>query len=262
MSREEREAVREALLKCGSLESLLQELARSESEESRKRRQEIENGPLHPSDEDLYHYVLGWLKDSQEDEILDHLLLCRVCLEEVFRIRRIEDSVKEHLLEWADRKSLFERLKSLVPREAFAMFLGFPGLEAARHPGGPTEVPRCNAGDKLHISVEAPQDGYVTVLRCHEKADKVRLIFPLAADEDARVDQGGEYEILIDVQGPAGIHEIRAIWTCDQILDPKSRNLEDESERKRALHEFLSALEELDEGQWRSATKVYEVVEA
>jgi hypothetical protein len=261
MSEDEREAVRQALLKCGSFESLLQQLARGESEENNKRRQMIEEGPYHPSDDMMYDYVLRRLSEKDEDKVLDHILTCRVCLEEVFRMRRIEDDLKEHVLEWADRQPALERLKSLVSKTSFEMFLQLPALELARHGAKGDECLKCQAGDPVVISLEAPADGYITVFHWHEETGEVTLLFPQSEDDQSRVSKGQEVSVSGEATIPVGKQGFKAIWTKGPLKVHEQHVLHAESGSIPFIEEWFDELIDLSEGEFAEAELRYEVIE-
>lgn len=264
MAEDEREAIRQALLECGSFESLLQRLAQTESEESRKLREKIENGPYHPSDDTMYDYVLGRLSEKNENQVLDHILACRSCLEEVFRIRRIEDDLKEHVVEWADETSWLDRLKGFVSNLSFPVTIQTPALEAIR---GPQEegIPRTvKVGDPIRIFAQVPADGHVAVFHYSGKGGESRLVFPCCASDRTRV-IGGQKACVVEgeVEGPAGVQAFKVIWTKKQLIDPLQINWSDAGTVTEAVKEFFNKLERLNiDKDWQGAVHEYQVMQS
>jgi hypothetical protein len=261
MSGKEREAIRQALLECGSLESLFQKLALSESEESRQQRLAIEHGPHHPSDEELYHYVLGWLKESQEDEMLDHLLLCRVCLEEVFRIRRIESDTKAHVLQWTDETSWLDQLKGFVSNLSFPVMIHPLAFEGVRGPKDEDTATTVKVGDPLTLFVESPANGYMTVFHLHEGTGEVSLVFPQSEEDQSHVSKGQEISLTGEATTPVGRQGFKAIWTKGPLRIHKAHPRTEEWSSVRLTQDLFEELALLVEGEFIEAELNYEVVE-
>ncbi len=70
------------------------------SEQFAARRREAESG-VHPTDEMLYNYVLEELDEGETTFVRRHIAFCRMCNEDVLRIRRIEAHIKEDFAELA-----------------------------------------------------------------------------------------------------------------------------------------------------------------
>jgi hypothetical protein len=71
------------------------------TDEFRKLKKKAEYGP-HPTDDMLFNYVLGWMDDEDAEIIENHFLLCKICAEEVSRIRLIDSESNQALLDWAN----------------------------------------------------------------------------------------------------------------------------------------------------------------
>jgi hypothetical protein len=134
MDSEKRKTLREALDRAGSIEALMEEMARSESEEFKKHRDAVESG-THPSEDQLYDYVLGSLSGPAATVILKHISLCRGCLQEVIRMRALEDDLVDADLEWAEATpvlmNLINWLRSLVSRDPLDFEMLNPATAAA-----------------------------------------------------------------------------------------------------------------------------------
>src|SRR5271157_75657 len=119
MTEDEKRWLEQEIKRFNSLPALLEAMARSESNDFRMLRQEVEDGLHHPSGEDLYNYVLGWLDQEHSLRVLDHVVLCGRCLEEVMKIQQIEEALTKDALERADKLPWIERVKGFIPSLSF-----------------------------------------------------------------------------------------------------------------------------------------------
>ena len=119
MTEDEKRWLEQEIKRFDSLPALLEAMARSESNDFRTLRQEVEDGLHHPSGEDLYNYVLGWLDQEHSLRVLDHVVLCGRCLEEVMKIQQIEEALTKDALERADKLPWIERVKGFIPSLSF-----------------------------------------------------------------------------------------------------------------------------------------------
>jgi len=119
MTEDERRWLEQEIKRFNSLPALLEAMARSESNDFRTLRQEVEDGLHHPSGEDLYNYVLGWLDQENSLRVLDHVVLCGRCLEEVMKIQQIEEALTKDALERADKLPWIERVRDFVSSLSF-----------------------------------------------------------------------------------------------------------------------------------------------
>lgn len=261
MTEDEKKILEEEFRKAGSVPALLETMARSETKEFQEMRQRVEQGPLHPTGEELYKYVLGWLDKEESLLVMDHLLLCSTCLREVLKIRSIEEDLTEDDLAEADKVPLLDRLKGLVSKLAFPVSIHTPALEAVRGAVPEPQEHRYRPGTELEISAEAPADGYITVFHGCEETGEVELVFPVEPDDNPRVSAGQEIpSITGKVEGPPGKHWFKAFWTKDLLLNPEQSDLRMESVREEAVEEFLDVLQDVPPGDWQMTTKTYEVV--
>ncbi len=119
MTEDERRWLEQEIKRFNSLPALLEAMSRSESNDFRTLRQGVEDGLHHPSGEDLYNYVLGWLDQEHSLRVLDHVVLCGRCLEEVMKIQQIEEALTKDALERADKRPWIERARDFIPSLSF-----------------------------------------------------------------------------------------------------------------------------------------------
>src|SRR5271157_4232584 len=119
MTEDEKRWLEQEIKRFDSLPTLLEAMARSESNDFRTLRQEVEDGLHHPSGEDLYNYVLGWLDQEHSLRVLDHVVLCGRCLEEVMKIQQMEGALTKDALERADKLPWIERVKDFISSLSF-----------------------------------------------------------------------------------------------------------------------------------------------
>lgn len=261
MTDEEKRLLKTELEKAGSIPALLKKMADSQSEEFRLLRRQTEEGPDHPSGEVLYDYVLGWMDRDFTARILDHLILCRKCLEEVIRIRNIEETLTTDTLNRADKVSLYSRITEFISNLSFPVSLEFPALEAERSTASDEESGSFAPGDELMVTLEAPADGYVAIFHGCEETGQVKLVFPLYATDNPRVSAGQEMPpIEQTVERPPGKHWFKVFWTRGKVFDPEALRPDDEAVLEEVVEGFLDAIESLPSEDWRCATEEYEVV--
>jgi len=261
MPTDEKKIIQEALKKSGSLPAMLEEMARTESEEYRQLRRQVEDGPDHPSAETLYDYALGWLKDEETERILDHITLCGSCLEEVLRIRSIEDRLTQDALDRADRKPLFALAKEFISSLSFPFRLEFPRLVPVRGAEGrPPEGPY-KIGEEMHLDYRVPEDGYIVIFHYTEKKRDLELVFPRSLAKAALVISGKKKKVKGIIDGPVGRHGLKAFWTREKLLDLQGVNLKNPAEEETLKERFFSLLAESKEGDWLESTREYEVID-
>jgi len=260
MPTDEKKIIQEALKKSGSLPAMLEEMARTESEEYRQLRRQVEDGPDHPSAETLYDYTLGWLEHEDTERILDHITLCGSCLEEVLRIRSIEDELTQDALDRADKKPLFVRMKEFVSSLSFPLDLQFPEWVTvrgsdARLPVGPYKI-----GEEMHLHCRVPEHGYMVIFHYVEERVALDLVFPRSLAKAALL-LPGEMKVKGHVDGPIGRHGIKAFWTRHKLLDLQGVNLKNPAEEEALKERFFSLLAESNEEDWQETTRKYQVID-
>jgi len=261
MTEDEKRMLEEDFKKAGSVPALLEAMARSETKEFRDLRRQVEEGPDHPTGDELYDYVLGWLDKEESLLVMDHLLLCGTCLREVFKIRSIEEALTEDALARADRLPWWERVKSFISKLSFPVYVHAPALEPVRRTTTEPLERRYKPGTELVIYVEAPADGYVAIFHACEESQEVELVFPLDPTDNFRLDAGvNTYLIEGVVTEPIGMHSFVAFWTRVLLLDTSETDLQDKAVREEMVERFFDAIEDMDENDWRSTTTEYEVV--
>jgi hypothetical protein len=155
MDSEKGKAFGEALERAGSIEALMEEMARSESDAFIDRKGVAESGP-HPPEDQLYDYVLGSLSQPIATAIQGHISLCRECLIQVIHLRRLEEELVNDDLEWAETSTVLERLirwfKDLVSTEPLDFEILNPAVSAA------TSI-RGGSGIGAGLGVASPPNG-------------------------------------------------------------------------------------------------------
>lgn len=261
MTEDEKRLLEQELKKAGSIPALLEAMARGESEDFGQLRKEVEEGPYHPSGDDLYNYVLGWLEQEHSLRVLDHVVLCGRCLEEVMKIQQIEEALTKDALERADKLSWTERVRNFISSLSFPVSIYVPALEPVRRSAHDDEKRSYTTGEEYLLILEAPADGYIAIFHGCEETGQVKLVFPLYSTHNVRVSADQDIApIQGKVEGPAGKHFFKIFWTRVSLLDPGNVNLQDEQVRDAAVEDFFDALEYLSEGDWRLTTMEYEVV--
>ena len=261
MKEEHRTYLEEEFRKHGSLPAFLEAMARSESDAFRHLRREIEEGPWHPSGEDLYSYVLGWIESDQSMKILDHIVMCGHCLEDVIRIRGLEEDLTRDALERADRVPLLERIKRFVSDLSFPVFVQLPALAPVRREAGEPTQRSFSVDTALTLSVQAPGDGFITIIYACEATGEVKLVFPVLETDNPRIAEGREVPPIDGVvEGPSGKHFFKIFWTREPLLQRVEADLADEQEAAEAVDCFLDAVQDLPHEAWRETVYEYEVV--
>ena len=261
MTEDEKKMLEEEFRKAGSVPALLEAMARSETMEFRDLRRQVEQGPDHPTGDELYDYVLGWLDKEESLLVMDHLLLCSTCLREVLKIRSIEEALTEDALARADRVPVFERIRRFFSKASLESSIYAPALAAVRGEGQEPQEHRYKPGTELAISAEAPGDGYVTVFYGCEETGKVELVFPLHSSDDPQVAEAQEkWSPLRTVQGPPGRHWFKVFWTRPLLIDRAAFPLAEPEEHEQVSADFFDALETLDEEDWAEETLEYTVL--
>jgi hypothetical protein len=255
MTEEEKRLLREEFTKAGSVPALLETMAREETKECQDLKDQVEHGPHHPTGDELYEYVLGWLSKEESLLVMDHLVLCGRCLREVIRIRRLEEELTEDALKRADRLPLLQRIKGFISKL-------FPPL--AVHALAPEPVrgveaePRKSGyapGAKLDFLVDIPADGYVVILHCCEETGETKLVFPELPEDDPKISAGqrlGPVEGY--AEGPQGKHFLKIFCTRSKVLDLTDVDPDNEEELKSVIDRFLDALGMLSEQDWSEGT--------
>lgn len=258
MTEDEKRMLQEEFTKAGSVPALLEAMAREETKEFRDLRDQIEQGPHHPTGDELYEYVLGWLEKKDSLLIMDHLVLCGRCLREVIKIRRLEEELTEDALARADRVPWLERVKSFISRFSFPVSIALEPVRGAE----PVPQKSCYApGTKIFISVDAPADGYVVIFHCCEETGEVKPVFPLFPEDNPKVSVG-QHWVPVEgrVEGPHGEHFFKVFWTAKALLAWADINLQDKKQLEAAKSKFFEQLEGLGPEEWQEATYEYSVV--
>ncbi len=260
MTEDEKRILEEEFKKAGSVPALLEAMARSQTEEFRQLRNQVEQGSEHPTGDELYNYVLGWLSREESLSVMDHLVLCGKCLREVVHIRQLEEVLTEDALVRADKISWIDKVKSLVSKLSFPSNIHMPEPEFVR--GGEPELldSGYTPGTKLVISVEAPADGYIFIFHCCEETGEVKLVFPLFPEDDPKI-TAGQHRVTVEgrVEGPPGKHFFKIFWTAVSVIDFANIDFQNEEQLDAAKLEFFESINELNEAEWQATIHEYTV---
>jgi hypothetical protein len=261
MTEDEKKILEEEFTKAGSVPALLETMARSEKKEFQQLRDQVEQGTVHPTGDELYNYVLGWLDRKESLLVMDHLVLCGRCLREVIRIRRLEEALTEDALERADKVPLLPRIKGFISN----LFPPVPVHALAPEPVRGVETESRTSGyapgAKLDFLVDIPADGYVVILHCCEETGEAKLVFPELSEDDPKISAGqrlGPVEGY--AEGPQGKHFLKIFCTRSKVLDLTDVDPDNEEELKSVIDRFLDALGMLSEQDWREGTFEYQVL--
>lgn len=262
MTEYEKKILEKEFKKAGSVPALLEAMARSETKEFRQLKEQIEQGPDHPTGDELYNYVLGWLDRKESLLVMDHLVLCGRCLREVIKIRRLEEALTNDALARADRVPWFERIRNLVSRFSSPVLLHALAPEPVRGVEIESQKDGYTVGARLDISVDVPGDGYMVVFHCCEETGEAKLVFPELSEEEQKVSAGKHLDLGEGhVDGPRGKHFLKAFWTRSKVLDLTDVDPDNEDELKTAIEKFLDALDALPEEDWSQGIFEYQVLE-
>ena len=91
MDDNDRDEVRDAVKKAGSLETFLDEMAQFEPEALKKLRKEVAEGKDHPTPNMLRDYAKDSLSREIDKEVADHIALCGTCAKKVLRLQYLEE---------------------------------------------------------------------------------------------------------------------------------------------------------------------------
>ncbi len=79
----------------GSNEDFLAFVEQEVRSNSYRREKECARSTSHPAEDRLHEYVLGWLDESEAEDIRDHLDSCKICTMAVLRIMRDEEELTQ-----------------------------------------------------------------------------------------------------------------------------------------------------------------------
>lgn len=137
---------------------------------------------------------------------------------------------------------------------------GMPNFDNVMR-GGEQEKVSHVLGERVIIRMKPPKDGYLTVIH-YDDEHNLNLLFPHKATDETLIRAGKEKNIGIEAREPIGKHYIKAIWTSNQMIDPKKINFSKKSDIASALEEFLSSLKELRSDEWMESLATFEIIES
>lgn len=257
MDQEKRKKLREALKSDEDFIKLLKQ--GSQSDDYQKIKKRLAKG-THPTSEMLYNYVLNWTDDADDETIMDHMVYCAQCSQEVLRIMKIENELEEDMQDWIDKIPLLNKLKMLVSSLSMPVY-SFPATSLVTRGEGELELKtQYRLNESIVFCVPVESDGYLVIVH-YDQSENVTMVLPSSPKDDTFVSAGSEKKISGIVTEPVGIQNFKAIWTSRQLMDPGKIDFNDTEDIERAIDELIESLAELDEGEWIETDYVFEVVE-
>lgn len=258
MDEEKMKMLKEALKSDESFLEFLKQGA--ESDDYQKLKKRVEKGP-HPTREMLYDYVLNWTDQTDEEKIMDHIAFCPVCSKEVLSIMKIENELDEDMLEWANQKTLIEKLKQLASNFSIPVYSFAADGLATRGEAAEADEIQYVIDESIVFCAPIASDGHLVILH-YDESEKLSLVFPSSSGDNTFVRGGSEKKISGTVTGPVGKQNFKVIWTSQRLMEPKKINYDSEEDIERAINEFLDALAGLEEGQWMETDHGFDVTES
>ena len=257
MDQEKRKKLRKALKSDEDFIKLLKQ--GSQSDDYQKIKKHLAKGP-HPTSEMLYNYVLNWTDDTDDETIMDHMVYCPQCSQEVLRIMKIEDELEEDMKDWIEQIPLLDKLKMLVSNLSLPVY-SFPATSlVTRGEGEPELKTQYRLNESIVFCVPVESDGYLVILH-YDESESVTMVLPSSPKDDTFVSAGSEKKISGVVTEPVGMQNFKAIWTSRQLMDPEKIDFNDTEDIERAIDEFIDDLADLNEGEWIETDYVFEVIE-
>jgi len=257
MEKDKRKKLREALKSDEDFIKLLKQ--GSQSDDYQKIKMRLAKGP-HPSNEMLYNYVLNWTDDADDEKIMDHMVYCPQCSQEVLRIMKIEDELEKDMQDWIEKIPLLNKLKMLVSNLSLPVY-SFPATRVVtRGEGEPELKTQYRLNESIVFCVPVKLDGYLVILH-YDESENVTMVLPSSPQDDTFVSAGSEKKISGIITEPVGMQNFKAIWTSKQLMDPGKIDFNDEEDIERAIDEFIDDLTDLDDGEWIETDYMFEVVE-
>jgi hypothetical protein len=213
----------------------------------------------HPTKEMLYDYVLNWADKKIESFIMEHIVICPQCSQEILDIMEIERELDEDLLKWADQVPLTQKIKNFISSMSLSVY-SFPVDALETRSEGRKDVKRYSIGDSLVFCIPVVSDGYLVVLQ-YDANEEISLISPFNSEDDGFINGGNEKRISGKVTGPIGKQYFQVFWSANNVLKPELMDFKDKDSVEEALNNYFDALKELKEDDWIETVYEYEVVE-
>lgn len=118
-----------------------------------------------------------------------------------------------------------------------------------------------NIGDPILIAIKGlpSKDGYLTVFHLYDKSN-IEVIFPENNDDETKISSGNDVKIGLIAKAPKGEHYLKAFWTKQQIIDPKSINFSVRQNMNKQIESFFSSIRKLNDADWMEAIISYQVI--
>jgi hypothetical protein len=234
-----------------STADFFRQIAASESPEVRAMKCSVSEGSDHPSEDQLRDHALGRLGPEEDRKIMDHTAFCAPCAGKVLSLIWHAEEAETPFI---------ERIKRFISDLSFPMFMQVPPLELTRGHVGQLQEGSYIIGQKMGLSVEAPDAGHLLALHYCRETGQVNLVFPYYSTDINEVSAGQSIRIEGSTQGPAGRHGFLAVWTRHQVLDLTGFDLTDAVVNQQAVEEVLTRIEGLQEDECLTSVHEYEVV--
>jgi hypothetical protein len=215
-------------------------------------------GP-HPTKENLYDYVLNWSDKKIENLIMEHIVICPRCSQEILDIMEIEQELDEDLLAWAEKISLTQKIKNLISEVSLPVY-GIPVGAAVTRSTTKYDTRQYSIGDSFVFCIPVVSDGYLVILHYDEK-DNVSLIFPSNKKDSAFVRKGSEKKISGKVTGPTGKQFFKVFWTKKNVLNTDKIDFKNENSVEYMISDYIDSLTELKVSNWCESIYEYEVIQ-
>ena len=255
MENENRVKFKKAFESNDSLLEYIKEQATSK--DYSKKSIDISKGP-HPTKENLYDYILNWSDKKIENLIMEHILICPRCSQEILDIMEIERKLDLDLLVWADEISLTQKIKNLISELSLPVY-GIPIGAVVTRSTTKNDTKQFSIGDSFVFCISVVSDGYLVILHYDEK-DNVSLVFPSNNEDDAFVRKGSEKKISGKVTGPTGKQFLKVFWTNENIFNADNIDLINEKSIENIINDYIDSVKELEDNDWCETIYEYEVI--
>ncbi|MFH0822186.1 MAG: hypothetical protein V2B18_05495 [Pseudomonadota bacterium] len=209
----------------------------------------------------LVGYVIDTLDEDTAYQVMEHVSFNSKAAREVAWLSEKATQIG-NLGDW------FAKLKDGLERrfiELLAPPLQLELAEMTPKEGGPAEhavVPQSIGmrlaqhripppGEFLACEVETRKDGHVWILLYGEEDDgPLEWVFPHNKDPDTAIAAHTAKIIDVEVRVPPAEYHLKAIWTAEQLIDPRKVDFDNRFEAKEAMNTFFQRLRGLPREQW------------
>ncbi len=213
----------------------------------------------HPTKEMLYDYVLNWADKKIESLIMEHIVICPQCGQEILDIMEIERELDEDMLKWADQISLTQKIKNLISELSLPVY-SIPVGAVVTRSTTKDDTKQYSIGESFVFCMPVNSDGYLVILHYDEK-DNLSLIFPSNSNDDAFVRKGSEKKISGKVTGPTGKQYFKVFWTANKVLNTDNIDFKNEISIEKMINDYIDSLTDLKDSEWCETIYQYEVIQ-